>query len=180
MRPIPLPGILLAAALLGGCTGTVGYSASVSTQGYAPELVYAAPGVQVIADYDEPIFYADNYYWRFDGGTWYRSTVYSGGWAYASPPSVIVQIGQPQRYVHYRPQGWTPRRVEPAPRDHREPTPRAMRQPPPRVVAPPPRQQPPRVDVPPPRKPTRAPDQHDQRDGHGDQDRRDHDNRDHR
>jgi hypothetical protein len=70
MRVRILPKIIFAVALSAGCAGTVGYSASVSSDGYGPDLVYAAPGVQVIADYDEPIFYADNFYWRFDGGTW--------------------------------------------------------------------------------------------------------------
>jgi hypothetical protein len=43
------------AALAAGCFGTAGYSATVSSEAYRPDLVYAAPGVQVIADYDEPI-----------------------------------------------------------------------------------------------------------------------------
>ena len=37
----------------------------------------------MIADYNEPIFYSDGYYWRNNGGTWYRSSYYTGGWVYA-------------------------------------------------------------------------------------------------
>ena len=34
-------------------------------------FVYINPSVQVaIADYDEPIFYNSNYYWRTDGAVW--------------------------------------------------------------------------------------------------------------
>ena len=115
--------VFAAAALAAGCAGRVGYSAGASVEG--PDLVYAAPGVQVIADYDEPIFYSDNFYWRYDGSVWYRSSYYTGGWVTMTPPSVIVQIDQPRRFVHYRPQGWVahrsnPRRPGPVVNDHRD------------------------------------------------------------
>lgn len=106
------------AALATGCAARVGYR--VSGQAYAPDLVYVAPGVQVIADYDQPIFYADNYYWRYDGGTWYRSSVYTGGWVYARPPAPLMRIERPHAYVHYRPAGWAPRGQRPDVRDHRQ------------------------------------------------------------
>jgi hypothetical protein len=110
------------AALATGCAARVGYRASVSGADYGPDLVYVAPGVQVIADYDQPIFYADNFYWRYDGRSWYRSSVYTGGWVYASPPPVIVRIERPHAYVHYRPAGWAPSRARQRPdtRDHRQ------------------------------------------------------------
>jgi hypothetical protein len=100
-----------ALALTGGCAG---WSTSVST-GYrasysSPDLVYVEPGVQVIADYDEPIFYADNFYWRYSGGSWYRSPYHTGGWSFAVPPPAILRIDRPYAYRHYRPSGWTPRR----------------------------------------------------------------------
>jgi hypothetical protein len=115
--------IISAAVFASACTGSLGYTASVSNAGYGPDLVYAAPGVQVIADYDEPIFYSDSYYWRYDGGTWYRSNSYTGGWAYAAPPSAVLRINSPRQYVHYRPQGWVDRRErarEPAARERRD------------------------------------------------------------
>jgi hypothetical protein len=124
MNRLSLLTVIFAAALGAGCVGRVGYRATASTEVYGPDLVYAAPGVQVIADYDEPIFYADNFYWRFDGATWYRSSSYTGGWAYARPPAPLLRIDRPHAYVHYRPQGWTPRRghdhQQPDTRDHRQ------------------------------------------------------------
>ncbi|MGZ4419099.1 MAG: hypothetical protein ACXVRV_13130, partial [Gaiellaceae bacterium] len=108
------PVVVIGALLTAGCASRVRYTAT-------PDLVYVGPGVQVIADYDEPIFYADNVYWRFDGSTWYRSTHYTGGWVYAPPPPSIMRIERPHEYVHYRPAGWVARR-EPAPaeRGHRD------------------------------------------------------------
>ena len=108
---------LILAALLGSTLASVGCAAHV---GYAEpsgsvDLVYAAPGVQVIADYDEPIFYSDGFYWRnYDGG-WYRSAYYTGGWAVASPPMAVMRIDRPHRFVHYRPSGYVARPA-PAPR----------------------------------------------------------------
>jgi hypothetical protein len=102
----------------------VQYTATVTT----PDLVEVSPGVRVIADYDEPIFFADGFYWWFYGDTWYRSTTYTGGWIWiASPPLVIAQIRTPHVYRHYRPMHWTSRhrpvpahRVQrPRVRDHR-------------------------------------------------------------
>jgi hypothetical protein len=100
-----------------------------------------SPGVQVIADYDEPIFYSDNYYWRTDGGVWYRSSNYQRGWVrYEAAPAAVISIQQPSAYIHYHGEAHAnPRREqrEPAPpppevRDHREAMP-----PPPPPPAPP-------------------------------------------
>jgi hypothetical protein len=100
MRSILLAGLALATLVTAGCAATV------TADAYPPDLVYAAPGVQVIADYDEPIFYNDGFYWRFYGGGWYRSTYYTGGWVYARPPVAVMRIDRPYAYAHYRPAGW--------------------------------------------------------------------------
>jgi hypothetical protein len=157
--------VVIATALFAaGCAGRVGYSATVSSDGYGSDLVYAAPGVQVIADYDEPIFYADNFYWRFSGDRWYRSPQYTGGWAFATPPVAVMRIDRPQAFVHYRPAGWAghrervsaqpsgreprydrsrpePRPIQAMPRPtmYQAPPPRAAPQPPPRAAPVPPR-----------------------------------------
>lgn len=95
--------IVLAAVLGTGCyEGEVRYASPGG-----PDLVYAAPGVRVIADYDEPIFFAEGAYWWFYEGLWYRSTSYMGGWVFtASPPLVVANIPTPFRFVHYRPTGF--------------------------------------------------------------------------
>ena len=82
-----------------------GCAATVAADAYGPDLVTVSPGVQVIADYDEPIFYSDGFYWRYYGGVWYRSSYYTGGWVYARPPVAVLRIDWPHAYVHYRPRG---------------------------------------------------------------------------
>ena len=116
-------GIILSAALgaaaLSGCyaTGDVGYSgtytATASSDGYAatPDLVTVQPGVQVVADYDEPVFFVDGFYWRFNEGYWYRSNNYYAGWYfYERPPVAVLRIDRPYAYARYRPSGYVARR----------------------------------------------------------------------
>jgi len=148
MRAILLALVLGAA----GCAGEVGYTATVTSPAYAygPDLVYVAPGVQVIADWNEPIFYTDGLYWRWDGYRWYRSTYYTGGWVYGTPPYGVVRLGRPYAYAHYRPAGWVPRDQRsrgPIVRDHRTP-PSTVPAIPPTHRNPPP---PPKKKFPPPR-----------------------------
>jgi hypothetical protein len=117
--------VLVAAALGTGCyaTGGVAYTGTVTAVDVQPDLVYVSPGVQVIADYDDSVFYSDGFYWRYSGGYWHRSHVHTGGWVvYNSPPARIVSIREPHRYHRYRPAGYTPRAHHRSDvRDHRAP-----------------------------------------------------------
>jgi hypothetical protein len=99
MRSIIRASLLMAVLASAGCAATV-------AAGPAPDLVYVSPGVQVIADYGEPIFYTDGFYWRYYGGVWYRSSYYTGGWVYARPPVAVLRIDRPYSYRYYRPSGW--------------------------------------------------------------------------
>lgn len=119
--------VVLSAAVLTGCytTGRVGYSASYSGYVSTPDLVTISPGVQVVADYDEPVFYTDGFYWRFDSGHWYRSSNYATGWYYYErPPVAVMRIDRPYAYARYRPSGYVVRNHRYRPperivRDHR-------------------------------------------------------------
>jgi hypothetical protein len=124
---------LLAAGLAGGCVARTHARGTVVVSSGTPDLVYDAPGVQVIADYDEPIFYADGFYWWYVDGYWYRSSAYTDGWIYVdTPPVVIVRIHEPHRYRHYRPHGYVVRHrpapsrtiKRPAVREHRSTRPK--------------------------------------------------------
>lgn len=90
--------LVAGAGCAGSGTATYGVSASYST----PDLAYVSPGVYVVADYDQPVFYTNNLYWRYDNGTWYQSRYYDRGWRYSRPPSALVTINRPYAYVRYR------------------------------------------------------------------------------
>jgi len=119
---------LICAALgtLAGCSGSATYRVSGTYATTAPDMVYVSPGVRVIADYDEPVFFADGSYWYNHDGYWYRSAYYNRGWTYvSSPPRVIASISSPHAYVHYRPHNYVVHRRpvqrfdRPVVRDHR-------------------------------------------------------------
>jgi hypothetical protein len=95
-------GCAALAVALGACEATV----SGEAYGPGPNLEYVGPGVQVVADYDQPVFYSGGSYWLYSGDAWYRSPYYNGGWVYAAPPAAILSIRQPYAYVHYRSQGY--------------------------------------------------------------------------
>src|SRR5215831_17784866 len=103
------------AVALGGCTATVEGGA------YGPDLVSIGPDVQVVADYDEPVFFSDGFYWRYQGDSWYRSPYVDRGWVYARPPAAILSIRQPYAYRHYHPTGWHGGHAAPARAFHAPP-----------------------------------------------------------
>jgi hypothetical protein len=100
---------LLLGALLAGCyaNGGMGMDYGVAYSAPAPALVYVSPDVQVVADYDYPVFYSSNAYWRYDNGLWYRSGGYDGGWVVDyNVPYAVAHIDRPHTYVHYRGNGY--------------------------------------------------------------------------
>jgi hypothetical protein len=94
--------LLAALAVAGGASSQGCY---VDTYG-SYSLAYVAPGVAVVADYNYPVFYADNNFWRYDHGYWYRSRYADRGWVYANPPHAVATIYNPYGYVHYHPYGY--------------------------------------------------------------------------
>ena len=98
MRRLLIPVVL---ALVSSCVGEG--SVAYTTPSGSVSMVEVNPGVYAVANYDEPVFYSDNFYWRYYGNRWYRSNWYTGGWAVASPPSAVLRIDRPYRYTHYRP-----------------------------------------------------------------------------
>jgi hypothetical protein len=120
--------LILSVLAAAGCYGTsgvatVGYTSDGYYDGYySPDLVYVSPGVQVIANYNEPIFYSGGAYWRYYDNRWYRSPYYNRGWVYATPPYAVRNIHSPYSYRYYRPHGYVSRGDyynRPYYRDHR-------------------------------------------------------------
>ena len=106
--------IVLFALAAAGCytEADVGSRASYAT----PDLEFVAPGVQVVAGFDYPVFFADGAYWRYDGGIWYRSHTYTGGWSVSyNVPVAVRRIDRPAAYAHYH------AHARGTVRDHRQP-----------------------------------------------------------
>lgn len=97
-----LKAIALATVLLAACYGSGTYSGTATVEA-TPALVEVSPGVQVVEDYDYPVFYSDGAYWRYDAGIWYRSPQWRGGWARTyDVPARVRGIDRPGAYAHYR------------------------------------------------------------------------------
>ena len=114
---LPLGGLskiasLLIAVSLAACSGSGYYrtSGTVAVSSSAPDMAYVSDGVYVIANYDEPIFYTDGYYWYNNNGYWYRSSNYTSGWVSVSQPSYRLRvISNPVAYRHYTPRNYVVR-----------------------------------------------------------------------
>ena len=105
MQRILLP-VVAALAFAAGCytQGDVGVGYSYGYAAPAPSMYYVSPGVSVVAYSDYPVFYSDNYYWRYDGGLWYRSSYATGGWVtWNNVPYGVRSIDRPYRYARYQP-----------------------------------------------------------------------------
>jgi hypothetical protein len=87
-----------------GCYTEADVGGGVYASGPAPAMEVVTPGVQVVAvDYDYPVFFSDGFYWRYYGGVWYNSRVYTGGWAVSyNVPVGVRRIDRPYAYAHYR------------------------------------------------------------------------------
>jgi hypothetical protein len=110
MQRILLP-VVAALGLATGCYhhGDVGVGYSYGYATASPSMYYVSPGVSVVAYSDYPVFYSDNYYWRYDNGLWYRSNYYGGGWvAWNNVPYSVRRIERPHTYARFTPgEGWT-------------------------------------------------------------------------
>jgi hypothetical protein len=72
-----------------------------------PVLVEVSPGVQVVPEYEQEVFFVDGWYWHRGGRTWYRTQDHRGGWVVVhrrEVPRGLVRI-PPGRYRHYRAEG---------------------------------------------------------------------------
>jgi hypothetical protein len=95
-------GFALALSLgsLGACRAHV--SATGSGHAHAEPVLVWVDGVWVVEDYQEPVFYHSHYYWRYNGGVWYRSNVHTGSWVRVDVvPDRVRVIDRPERFVRW-------------------------------------------------------------------------------
>jgi hypothetical protein len=73
-----------------------------------PPLVIVRPGIRVVADADQEIFFTNGWYWQCGSdGTWWRTRHHRGRWVVASPRVVPGGLSHMPRghYRHYHPHG---------------------------------------------------------------------------
>lgn len=57
-----------------------------------PPLVVIEPGIQVVEDNDDEVFFVDNWYWHRRGGHWYRNQRHDGQWVVVEERVVPVRL----------------------------------------------------------------------------------------
>jgi hypothetical protein len=67
-----------------------------------PPLVVVSPGVQVVEDYDEEVFFVDRYYYVREGDHWYRTRDHRGHWVRVEPRYVPVSLVRAPRGKYRR------------------------------------------------------------------------------
>jgi hypothetical protein len=69
-----------------------------------PPLVVIQPGVSVVQDFDEEVFFTGGYYWAQRDGNWYRARDHRGTWSYVRQGRVPVALVQhePGRYRRWQ------------------------------------------------------------------------------
>jgi hypothetical protein len=70
-----------------------------------PPLVEVQPGVCVVQDFDEEVFFILDDYWVQRDGDWYRARDHRGAWRFVSPgrvPTALVRH-EPGRFRHWQP-----------------------------------------------------------------------------
>src|SRR4051812_36325066 len=83
----------------------------------APALVVVQPGVQVVENYDEEVFFANGWYWVQRDGYWYRARTPRSAFVVVERRRVPVAIVRlpPGHYRH-----WRREQVREERREHRE------------------------------------------------------------
>ena len=88
--------LVIALSLAGGC-----YVETVPTVDVAARpLANVAPGVDVVAGTN--VYFADDAYWYWDGGLWYRSAYWGGPRISVDVvPPVLARLSHPVIYPHF-------------------------------------------------------------------------------
>ena len=79
-----------------------------------PRLVVVEPGVQVVEDLDEEVFFVDGWYWARRGDLWYRARDHRRAWVYVEPRQVPpgLQRIPPGHYRRFRKAEWKAMKAE--------------------------------------------------------------------
>lgn len=69
-----------------------------------PPLVVVSPGVQVVPEAEDEVFFTNGWYWVRRDGDWYRSRTHRSGWVVVpvrSVPPRLVSL-PPGKYKHWK------------------------------------------------------------------------------
>ncbi len=88
-----------------GCVAHAGLGGEVVVADPSPSVVFVSPGIWVVENHHEAVFYSDNFYWQRRGGVWDRSSYYNDGFVVVharAVPRGIYGVRSHRGYVRYR------------------------------------------------------------------------------
>jgi len=87
-----------------------------------PPMVAVQPGVQVVSELDEEVYFVDGWYWVRRGPHWYRTHDHRGQWVWVVPARVPVRLVRipPGRYRRLHRRDWKETRRERRQRERAE------------------------------------------------------------
>jgi hypothetical protein len=109
MRTHLLFGSLLALSLLASpARAQVQVQITMGLPVVLPPMVVVQPGVQVVTELDEEVYFVNGWYWVRRGPNWYRTHDHRGHWVWVEQgrvPVALVRI-PPGQYRHIRHEEW--------------------------------------------------------------------------
>jgi hypothetical protein len=103
MRKLLLASVLSLAVLPSPGRSQVGVQIQIGLPAQPP-LVVVQPGIQVVENWDEEVFFTGGYYWVHRGDHWYRARGPRATFVYVEPrhvPHGLVRM-PPGQYVRYQ------------------------------------------------------------------------------
>ena len=79
-----------------------------------PPMVVVQPGVRVVSELDEEVYFVDGWYWVRRGPHWYRTHDHRGQWVWVAPARVPVALVRmpPGQYRRLHREEWERSRRE--------------------------------------------------------------------
>jgi len=110
-----LSGCLLALCLFSAPAGAqVQVQITMGLPVVLPPMVVVQPGVQVVTELDEEVYFVNGWYWVRRGPHWYRTHDHRGRWVWVAPARVPVALARipPGRYRRLHRKEWQRSRHE--------------------------------------------------------------------
>jgi hypothetical protein len=113
-RSLAVALLVLAGAVPARADGVFQTSITITLPPVLPHLVVVEPGVQVVEDLDDEVFFVDGWYWARRGNLWYRARDHRQAWFYVQTRYVPrgLQRIPPGQYRRFRRAEWKARKDE--------------------------------------------------------------------
>jgi hypothetical protein len=113
-RSAAVAALIILASMAARADAVLQTSITIALPTVLPRLVVVEPGVQVVEDLDEEVFFVGGWYWVRRGDIWYRARDHRRAWVYVEPRHVPpgLQRIPPGHYRRFRKAEWKARKEE--------------------------------------------------------------------